>query len=140
MSAYLFGITNRYFSFSHAIGRIELAGPGFRMPLDLALGENDVIYVLSRSAAARTEGMRITICTFDEEYISQFGEFGEGDGQFIWPVSVAVGLDQNVYVSDEWLNRINVYTKDGDFVHHWGKAGSGDGELSKPAGFINPSR
>ena len=134
MSSHFFGISDRFFSFSHTIGRTELAGTGFRIPLDLALGEDDVIYVINRTSGARPEGIRVTICTFAEEYINQFGAYGEGDGDFIWPSSIALDRDQNVYVSDEWLNRISVFDKDGEFIRKWGSTGSGDGELDRPSG------
>src|SRR2546426_8650629 len=41
----------------------------------------------------------------------------------------------NVYVSDEWLNRISVFSKDGDYISKWEeRPGTGDGELNRPAG------
>jgi sugar lactone lactonase YvrE len=45
-----------------------------------------------------------------------------------------VDSDENVYVTDEWLNRVSIFTKDGQFLRHWGKPGSGDGELHGPSG------
>jgi DNA-binding beta-propeller fold protein YncE len=111
MSAYFFGITDRIFTYSQAIGRTELAGPGFRIPVDLALGDGDTTYVVNRTAAARREGARITKCTFTEEYITQFGSYGSEEGQFVWPASIAIDRDQNLYVVDEWLNRVSVFTQ-----------------------------
>ena len=134
MSAVFFGITDRVFTYSHVIGRNEYAGPGFRQPMDLALAANDVIYVLNRSSEYRPDGVRITVCNFGEDYISEFGSYGEGDGQLVWPTSIGVDSQENVYVSDEWLNQITVYSKDGAFIRKWGKTGSGSGELDKPAG------
>ena len=61
----------------------------------------------------------MTVCTLDEEYISAFGEYGEGDGQFVWPTAVAIDSAGNVYVADEWLNRITKFTADGDYVSKW---------------------
>jgi hypothetical protein len=70
----------------------------------------------------------------NEEYIREFGEYGEGDGQFTWPSSIALDAQGNVYISDEWLNRISIFDKDGKFLGKWGKAGSGDGEINRPSG------
>jgi hypothetical protein len=38
----------RVFDFSHAVGRGAISGLGFRMAVDLAAGEDDVVYVLNR--------------------------------------------------------------------------------------------
>ncbi len=134
MSAHFFGLTDRAFSYSHSIGRNEFAGTGFRHPVDVAVADGDVAYVLNRSREDRPDGIRVSVVTLDEEYISEFGSHGEEDGQFIWPSSIAVDGEGKVYVADEWLNRISIFSKDGEFLSKWGKSGSGDGELNQPAG------
>ena len=107
---------------------------GFKGPSDLALGDDDVVYVLNRSSEYRDDGLRITVLSLDEQYISEFGSHGEGDGQMIWPTSIALDSQSNVYMADEWLNRITVFNKDGEFLSKWGTPGSGDGQLDRPAG------
>jgi DNA-binding beta-propeller fold protein YncE len=77
-----------------------------------------------------------------EEYISEFGrgvsaeqaEVDAPDGRFMWPTAIALDKAGNVYVADEWYNRISIFTKDGDWVGKWGIAGAGDGELDRPSG------
>jgi len=134
MSTHFFGLSQRSFSFSRSVGRNEFAGTGFRNPVDFAIAPDDTVYVVNRSYENRPDGIRIRVVTLDEEYITEFAEYGEGNGQFIWPTSVALDDQKNLYVSDEWLNRITVFDKDGEFLRSWGKAGSGDGELDRPAG------
>src|SRR5205823_5167874 len=134
MSTHFFGIKDWTFTYSHSVGRNEFAGTGFRNPVDLALGADDVVYVVNRSYEYRADGIHVSVCTLNEEYITEFGSGGEGDGQFTWPTSIALDKDGNVYVADEWLNRISIFDKDGTFLSKWGKPGSGDGELNKPAG------
>lgn len=134
MSTHFFGLKDYTFTYHHSVGRNEFAGTGFRNPVDLALGANDVVYLVNRSYENRADGVRVSMCTLNEELIREFGSDGEGDGQFVWPSSVALDENGNVYVSDEWLNRISIFDKDGNYLSKWGKAGSGDGELSKPAG------
>ena len=134
MTSVFFGITTRSFSYSHTIGRMEDAGPGFRHPIDLAINQGDLIYVVNRARQYRPEGVRITVCTLGEDYVNEFGSFGEADGQFVWPISIALDSDGNVYVADQWLNRISIFDKDGQFLAKWGVAGTDDGQLNQPFG------
>src|SRR5919106_6110886 len=130
----IFGIQDRAFSYVNVIGHGAPSNPGFWYPVDIALGAEDVIYGLNRGRESRRDGIRVNKCNFNEEWISEFGCFGEADGQFVLPSAIALDSEENVYVADEWLNRITIFTKDGEFIHKWGKEGSGDGELLRPSG------
>ena len=134
MSTHFFGLTDRTFEYSHSVGRNEFAGTGFRNPVDFALDSDGVAYVLNRSYENRPDGVRITVCTLDEEYVTEFGTYGEEDGNFIWPSGIALDREERLYVTDEWLNRVSIFTRDGEFLGKWGVGGSGDGELDRPAG------
>jgi DNA-binding beta-propeller fold protein YncE len=134
MSTHFFGMKDWTFAYSHSVGRNEFAGTGFRNPVDLALGANDVVYILNRSYENRPDGVRITVCTLNEEYIKEFGSHGEDDGQFVWHTAIALDGEGNVYVADEWLNRISIFDKDGTFLSKWGTPGADNGELNRPAG------
>lgn len=130
--------------YSHTIGRGEQFGPGFTQPIACARGEGDTLYVICRAGEYRPEGTRITVCTVDEEYITSFArgvpsqgphEFNFDDGSLVWPTSLAFDKDWNVYVADEWLNRISIFSKDGDYLRKWTeRPGRGDGELNRPSG------
>ncbi len=134
MSTHLFGIADRTFAYSHSVGRNEYGGTGFRNPVDVAVAVDGTAYVVNRSWEGRPDGLRITVLTLEEEYITEFASYGHGDGQFVWPSSIALDDKNNVYVADEWLNRITIFNKDGEFLGKWGKFGTGDGELNRPAG------
>jgi DNA-binding beta-propeller fold protein YncE len=122
----------RVFNHSYCIGMYGNAGAGFWDPFDFALGSNGVLYVVNRGSEEL--GQRITRCTVDHQFLGQFGGYGTGDGQFIWPVSLDLDQDENVYVSDAHLQRISIFDKQGTFLRQWGQPGSGDGELNSPWG------
>jgi len=134
MATHFFGLSNRTYHYSHSVGRAEFAGTGFRNPTDMAIAPDGSVYVCNRSYEYRPDGVHVTVATLDEEYITEFGAFGEGDGQFTWPTAVALDSKGNLYLADEWTNFISKFTKDGEFVSKWGTSGSGDGELNRPSG------
>ena len=137
MASVFLGINDRTFTYSFAVGRAVYQGTGFRYPMDFALAPDDVIYAVNRSLEPRPVGVRINVIRLGddgEEYITEFGSYGERPGQFLWPMSIALDKDINVYVADEYLNRITIYDKDGEYLNHWGTHGSGDGELDRPSG------
>ena len=137
-------ISHMQLQYSHTIGRGEQFGPGFTYPMNVARGEDDLMYVLCRSSEYRPEGTRIAVCTVDEEYVNVFArgvsqqgphEYNFEDGSMVWPTCIAIDSQQNVYVSDEWINRISIFSKDGDFLGKWEeRQGDGDGELNRPSG------
>ena len=127
----------RVYNFSHVIGRNLDSGTGFIHPLALAFGRDNVAYVISRSNE-NMFAVRVSKISVggpgDEEFICEFGHFGDEDGKLTWPTSVALDSEGNVYVADEWLNRISIFDADGDFLGKWGIRGDGDGELYQPSG------
>ena len=136
-------ITHVTFQYSHTIGRVEVFGTGFLFPVAMARGEGDLIYVVSRSNDNRPEGTRVTICTVGEDFVADFAQgvpdagrnvFSSADGSLVWPTSIVFDKDGNVYVADEWLNRISIFSKDGDWIGKWGIPGDGDGEINGPSG------
>ena len=130
-----FGITTRTYHYDRTLGRIEMIGTGFRASMDLALGNEGRIYVLNRGwGELQPASVRVTMLTIDEDYLGQFSQFGERDGDLSWPTSIAVDSDQRVYVADDSLNRISIFDRDGEFLDKWGVPGSGDGELNRPSG------
>ncbi|MCH7652929.1 MAG: NHL repeat-containing protein [Chloroflexi bacterium] len=136
-------IGQKTLEYSHSIGLYALRGRGFNNPVDLAFGRDEVMYVLNRAGpevAVRMPYKRITMCRTDEEYLGEFSSGGKEDGQMIWPASIAIDGDGNVYVSDESLHRISIFDWQGKFVKKWGVKGSGDGRFDRPAGITFDGR
>ena len=110
-------------------------GRGFANPYDIVVDAAGRIFVLNRCDPARAAAIRVGICTLDDEYLGEFGKgSGTGDGQFVWPVAMALDSQDRIFITDEHSNRITIYNTSGEYVSNWGKIGSGDGELDGPAG------
>ena len=131
-------VPGRVWDFSHAVGRNAAAGKGFAQPSGIALGHGKgIFYVVSRGNETNF-GSRVSKVYVggvrEEDLLGEFGYYGTGDGQMQWPNSVAVDKQGNVYVSDDWLNRIAVFDADGNFQRNMGTSGSGQGQLNGPSG------
>ena len=140
-------VAGRTWDFSHVVGRGAEFGTGFRQPSALALSKGNVVYVLNRGSEAvgnvpwnRTgAGARISKLTMgtvpgDEELVAEIGTYGDGPGEYIWGAGLAVDSHKNLYLTDEWLNRISIFDKNDNFVSAWGTSGDGDGEFDGPSG------
>ena len=137
MASVFLGINDRTFTYESTAARAEHVGAGVRYPMDFALTTEDIAYIINRGREDRPDGTRLTVMKLNEdgeEYISTFGSYGEDPGQFIWPIGIALDINTNVYVTDEWLHRVTKYNQDGEYLTHWGTHGSGDGELDRPSG------
>jgi tripartite motif-containing protein 71 len=127
-------IGNRTYNYSHCIGGLT----AFSGPVDIALREKGVVYASCRSSEPGSRPLPGQCWVKwdieeDAEILRAKSELG-GDQQLIWPSGIALDADGNVYLADEWLNRISVFSNDGAFLHNWGKPGRGPGELDGPAG------
>ena len=121
-------------AYDRTIGFTAMVGRGFYYPTDSAAGDDGRLYVLNRSLEPDPRGVRVTVMDLDEEYFGTFGAHGEGDGQFISPLSITIDREQRVFVSDVYLNRITAMSTGGEFIESWGSGGVGDGQLDGPCG------
>ena len=109
MTTQVQGATFRY---THTIGRGEEAGTGFKNPVAVARGADNVMYVISRAYDYRADSKRITVCTVDEEYIGEIGNGGRLGGELMDTGEFAVAgalpaeLCQEFPVFGELLNAI----------------------------------
>ena len=134
-------IANRVYDFSHSIG-----GRDMMKPYSLTFASGNVVFLVNRlvsglaqiraGAAAATQIRKIDTGTEpgQEELLASFGVIGDADDQVYWPAGIACDSAENVYVADEWLNRIAVFDSDGNFLRTWGEQGSGEGQILGPSG------
>lgn len=118
----------------HTIGLGRISGQGFQHPVDVALGSQGAVYVLSRSSAWKDKQPRITVTSFDEQTFGEIGAFGTEPGCFLAPTAVATDHTGRIYVADEDLHQISVFDPDGTFVIRWGTYGADPGQLDRPSG------
>ncbi len=121
----------RYFK---TIGIAAMEGRGFSNPVDLAISGDGRLYVLSRTNPTQTYGIRIGICDLEDGYFGDFGSYGTGGGQFIWPTALAFDSRDNLYLADEHNNRITVFDKSGAYLRQWGVVGDAEGQINGPSG------
>ena len=100
-------------------------------PVDIAIGEDDRLYVLSGQEHHACEIRRTN---WDDEDLGTIGGVGTGDGQLTWAACLIRDRDEILFVSDEALHRISIFHRDGTFLGKWGEHGHGDGQLSRPSG------
>ena len=110
-------------------------GRGFNYPYDTAFSADGRIFVMNRMGGLNPRGIRIQICTFDEDWLGEFSTGpGDGDDQFRVPVCMAFDAHDNLYVTDEALNEVKVFDSRGSFLRKWGTDIDGYGSLAGPAG------
>ena len=81
-----------------------------------------------------TGGSDIKKFSSDGEFITEWGTWGTGDGEFMAAAGIAIDSQGNVYVADVYNNRVSKFTPDGQFTKKWGTKGTGSGSFSAPLG------
>ena len=140
-------VAGRTYDYSHNVGRQSQTGMGFNFPVDLTLGADGVAYIVNRGSESISNvawnrtgvGQRVSKLTLgsqtgEEEFLGEFSRYGSGDGQLIWPAGIASDKQGNIYVTDEWLNRVSAFDKEGAFLHQWATVQDGDSEPNGVSG------
>jgi len=81
----------------------------FKEPSDVAVAKNGRIYVV--------DGVNNKIKIFNNngEALSSFGEKGDGNGQFNYPLGIDVDDAGNAYIADSGNSRVQVFNQDNMF-------------------------
>jgi DNA-binding beta-propeller fold protein YncE len=74
--------------------------------------------------------------TKDHDFLGQIGTYGAGLGGMMWPTSVVLDGDENLYLADEYFNKVTKYDREGNPITEWGTKGSGDGQFNQPSGLL----
>ena len=114
----------------------DQGGRGFLLPTDMVIRSDGRIFVASRSNTGALEIVGIQMVTREHGFFGQVGERGEGPGQMVWPSALALDGDENLYLADDFLQRITAFDREGNLISTWGAKGSGDGEFDGPSGLV----
>ncbi|MFQ5559346.1 MAG: NHL repeat-containing protein, partial [Nitrospinota bacterium] len=89
----------------------EISFPGRRTSFsDIRVDPEGILYALS------TIDRKVYIFGRNGKLMKEFGEMGEGSGQFLFPVSLAVDKLKRVYVLDQHKGKVLVFEKGGMFL------------------------
>lgn len=86
----------------------------FNMPTDVAVAPDGSFYV---SDGYRNS--RIIKFSVDGDYITSWGSYGTGPGEFDVPHSIALDSHGQVYVVDRGNARLQIFDEAGQFVAEW---------------------
>jgi DNA-binding beta-propeller fold protein YncE len=123
-----YGLLRAGFPYLKTLGMRRLTN----FPVGIALAPEGTgrMFVLCRQEGAAL----IRKYSFDDEDRGNFGTVGDEEGELQWPVSIIADSEENVYISDEALDRISSFDGEGEFQASFGESGSGEGQLNRPAG------
>jgi len=101
------------------------------VPLDSLADGTDYRVRISCSADSSIygESSNFSVVTHTYQFISKWGGYGTGDGQFNNSWQIAVDNSGNVFVTDMNNDRVQKFTSGGAFLTKWGGYGTGDGQF-----------
>ena len=118
----------------------DFGGRGFSLPSSMAIRADGVIFVVSRGKSSTKNSNGIQMVTKDHDFLGQIGTYGAGLGGMMWPTSVVLDSDENLYLADEYFNKVTKYDREGNPITEWGTKGSGDGQFNQPSGLLIQDR
>ncbi|MFK7776712.1 MAG: ATP-binding cassette domain-containing protein [Gimesia sp.] len=115
----------------------ELIKKWYMPEYDVGKPEGICLLKNGQIAVADTHYHRVVFFDKQGNVQKMLGEYGEGPGQFIYPVSVVQDPSGNIYVCEYGDNdRVQKFSEDGEYLLEFGKVGTAPGEFQRTAGMI----
>ena len=123
------------FSYDRTLGMRRLTNT----PVDLAVGREGDLHILCRGGISFIRRL-----SQDDEDLgainlaaggaAQIGGTYSVNTKFVWPISMVMDSEENIWISDEGTNQITVINKKGEIQAQWGECGSGEGQFNRQSG------
>lgn len=110
------------------IGSLGEMGEGpqtLNRPSDVLVAPDGSIFVADGHGAGNNN--RIVKFDADGEFLMEWGETGEADGQFRDPHALAMDSQGRLFVGDRANSRIQIFTQDGEHLQTWTQFGRPSG-------------
>ena len=114
----------------------DFGGRGFSLPTSMAIRSDGKIFVVSRGKPSTKGSNGIQMVSKDHDFYGQIGTNDSQLGGMIWPTSIVLDEDDNMYLADEKLQRITKFDRDGNPLTYWGEKGTGEGQFCNPSGLL----
>lgn len=109
-------------------GRFGNGPDGFVYPTGIAMAPNGE-YVLSEYGQGAE---RVHVFDTARKFLRQWGEQGEGNGQFNRAMAIGINRAGELYVADTANHRVQSFTVDGQWIRTFGTGGTAPGQLKFP--------
>ena len=88
-------------------------------PVGIDVDSSDNVYVAESGASGNPS--QIDKFTSSGQFITSWGSLGSDPGQLNQPKGLTIDEDNNVYVADEFNNRIQKFDSNGNFITEFGQ-------------------
>jgi sugar lactone lactonase YvrE len=96
-------------------------------PNDMHVAPNGDIFVAEGHSNSPDGPARVLKFNSDGEFLMDFGEFGDGPGQFTQPHALAMDSKGRLFVGDRSNNRVQIFDQNGNFIDMWYQFGRPSG-------------
>jgi DNA-binding beta-propeller fold protein YncE len=119
----------RVFVYSGTKNKRVIGDDNLLRPTGIAVNKNEkLLYVVD------TLGHRVDVFDLSGNRVRSFGKRGGGQGEFNYPVHIALDAGGDVYVMDTLNFRVQIFDKEGKFLSQFGSNGTAIGAFMKPKG------